>query len=154
METKAKNNNLLLIGLGLVATIVFMNYNSIFKKSNSSTYQQSEKAEQSEKSIFRPGYDYFEGIWTQIADENANPLSQSQIPIRIRISKQELFYFVEVSIRNKEFEPLLGKGRYNKYGFTLRHMEFSHTTLEYKQDPKGDYLFEDGGSGYFKKIGK
>ncbi|HEY1018623.1 MAG TPA: hypothetical protein VGE25_06490 [Sediminibacterium sp.] len=151
-STLSNNAKLVLFGVAFILAIVLINYDRIFNIRISATQQQTDNTQQSEKSIFRPGYDFFEGIWTQIADENANPLLQSQMPIKLRISKKELFYYVEISFDNKEFKPLLGQGRYDKYGFTLRHKEFSRTSLEYKQDPNGDYLFEPGGSGYFKKL--
>lgn len=121
------------------------------------TVKKEQDQQQTKRSVLLTGEDYFLGIWTQVADENGKTIPASKIPIKIRITKPEgFFYFVEVSFDNEaKYLSMPGDGIYEKFGFTLRNRKLSHTTLEFKHDmndPNGDYLYEEGGSGFFKKL--
>jgi hypothetical protein len=101
--------------------------------------------------------DTFEGKWILVANTDGSKLNESETPVLLKITKEDneigLFYLVEASFDNgKKYEPLLGKGRYERKGNFLLHLT-QQASLEIKDNSNGDeYLYEENGSGYFKRI--
>ena len=136
----------------VIMGLFIMSCNSPFEREQGHTSTQM-----SRESIFRPGFDYFLGVWTQVADENGKPIKAPKTPIKMRITKPDgFFYFVEVSFNNEvEYSSMPGDGIYESHGFLLRNRKLINSTLEFKHDindPNGDYLYEEGGAGFFKQL--
>ena len=96
--------------------------------------------------------DPFIGEWTQVADLLGNDIKPEKTPIKLRISKQDIFYFIE-AYQDGKYEPYPDKsGRYELIDDkkTITSVAFgSKFSIQYRDNSKS--LFENAWLGYFKK---
>ena len=96
--------------------------------------------------------DLFIGEWIQVADVFGYNIQKDEMPWELRISKGEIFYFVEVLDNGKYREYPSGNGKYlisdnKKYLINVKWgAKFS---IQYRDDSNS--LFENAWLGYFKR---
>jgi len=122
-------NKIFLVGLFILISICFINCSS---------------------SLFSS--DNFIGIWVQTADINTSEIKSNDVPIKLRISKHDIFYLVEVN-RDGTFVPYPDKsGKYeiSEDKKTLNSIAFGPKfSIQYRNNQ--GVIFENAWLGYFKK---
>ena len=96
--------------------------------------------------------DNFIGEWTQVADFDGRDIKADAVPITLRVTKQDLFYLVEITNKDGVFVPYPDEsGRYELSNDKKCLNSVAFGTKFSIQYMDANALHENAWLGYFKK---